>query len=376
MRIVLPFGVYTAGNTGDEATISGFACLLREMGAGTSGVWVGSRRPSLMPRAEPAFSYFGAARRDLRRYWAKSLASVHAIVGATPILDAHGDGHFAELTATVRASARRGARIGFVGVGVERLARESNRNVIRDEFSACVQQWSARSTAGRNRLLEYGVPANRVLLAADLAWLIAPAGPAFGKQYLAKLGVNTDQPLIGVNIASELFTESPSLARSLAATLDTLISERNANVLFFAHDVTEAASGDLRAAQDVISTMKQGARARVLPNEYLTPRQFMSVINCCELAFGMRYHFCVYAALERVPFVAIQNTDKVVDLCDDMGWSSHVVAPTFDAAELTAHAAQLRAASNETNHLLSASVDKMRTLALKNADALNALRTQ
>ena len=44
----------------------------------------------------------------------------------------------------------------------------------------------------------------------------------------------------------------------------------------------------------------------------------MSLIANCRLTLGMRYHFCLFSALQDVPFVALQRSDKVADLCWDL----------------------------------------------------------
>jgi 2-oxo-4-hydroxy-4-carboxy-5-ureidoimidazoline decarboxylase len=61
-------------------------------------------------------------------------------------------------------------------------------------------------------------------------------------------------------------------------------------------------------------------RAAILPNDYRTPGQMMGLIGKCQLAIGMRYHFCLFAAIQGVPFLAIKRSDKVADLCEDLRW--------------------------------------------------------
>jgi polysaccharide pyruvyl transferase WcaK-like protein len=58
-----------------------------------------------------------------------------------------------------------------------------------------------------------------------------------------------------------------------------------------------------------------------VPNEYFSPQQMMSFIACCDLTISMRYHFCLFSALQRVPFIALQRSDKVADLCVDLDWA-------------------------------------------------------
>lgn len=47
----------------------------------------------------------------------------------------------------------------------------------------------------------------------------------------------------------------------------------------------------------------------------------LSMIACCSLSMNTRYHFCLFSALQSVPFIALKRSDKVEDLCWDLDWS-------------------------------------------------------
>jgi len=46
----------------------------------------------------------------------------------------------------------------------------------------------------------------------------------------------------------------------------------------------------------------------------------MSRIGCCRVTLSMRYHFCLFSALQGVPFIAINRSGKVEDLVTDLEW--------------------------------------------------------
>lgn len=376
MRLVLPFGIYYAANTGDEATLNGLARLLGQNGYKASSTWVGTRNPEQMPRAEPSFGYFSTQRRDFRRVWAKMLGSAYAVVGGTPIQDALGDWPLGELTGVVRAVERRKAPLAFIGVGVENLHCGKKRALFASEIAPRVGYWTPRSSKGRERLIEYGVPSDRITAAADLAWLIEPATPDFGRERLQAWGVGTDRPLLGVNIAYELFDETPSLVATVAAALDAWVEQRNGRVVFFVNDVSEIADRDLAAARRIMEAMKHAGSAQPVPNEYFTPRQMMSLIGCCEQALSTHYHFCVYSALQGVPFLAMHHTDKVLDLCADMGLDDLVVRPESAASTLRDANLKLQENLSSVRTRVTDVARRMRELASRNLVGLQTLATR
>ncbi|HEY5866897.1 MAG TPA: polysaccharide pyruvyl transferase family protein, partial [Candidatus Tectomicrobia bacterium] len=58
------------------------------------------------------------------------------------------------------------------------------------------------------------------------------------------------------------------------------------------------------------------------------------LIGCCHVTVGMRYHFCLFSALQNVPFIALKRSDKVADLCWDMDWLHGVSLNPLDDSVL------------------------------------------
>lgn len=88
----------------------------------------------------------------------------------------------------------------------------------------------------------------------------------------------------------------------------------------------------------------------------------------------MRYQFCLFSALREVPFIAIQRSDKVSDLCWDIDWSARVESPGFDASEVVGHGRRLEQAGSAVEGQLKQNVQNMKVTALDNVAPLNALR--
>jgi polysaccharide pyruvyl transferase WcaK-like protein len=65
----------------------------------------------------------------------------------------------------------------------------------------------------------------------------------------------------------------------------------------------------------VVSQMAYARRATVLKGEY-SPGQMLTLIGHFVFAVGMRLHFLMFAALQRVPFVALPYASKVTGFLD------------------------------------------------------------
>lgn len=374
MRLVLPFGFYGAGNTGDEATLNGFARLLARANQPIN-VWSGSRNPAHTARTEAAFRYFSTQHFDMGRWYAKFRATAYAVAGGTPIQDVLGDWPFSELVPHLRVAERRKLPVIFVGVGIEDLRHETSRRALREEFAPRVRHWSVRSKRGRDRLIEYGVSAERVSTAADMAWLIEPSTATFGQTTLREWGLQPGGPIVAVNIANEnlVLDRHPEMTLALAAALDRLVTERSAQILFLAADVREEPEFDQAAAMKIAAAMKHRAAVKLAPNVYFTPQQLMSIIGCCQLSLSMRYHFCLFSAVQGVPFVGVQRTDKVLDLCQDLQWPALVVPPGFSPDEIVGHAVRLLDDATTLAAGLKHQAGVMKNRALLNLAAIHTL---
>jgi polysaccharide pyruvyl transferase WcaK-like protein len=373
-HLVLPFGFYGRGNIGDEATLNGFARLLA-LGGMSARVSVGSGNPALTARVEPSFSYFRTNCRDPRRWWAKLRASAHAIVGGTPIMDVLGDWPLSELTPLVRSIDHWKVPLAFIAVGIENLRLGESRRIVATEIAPRVRHWSVRCDRDRQRLVDYGVSPDVITVAADSAWLIEPVSIAFGRDYLRRLPIDLENPLIGVNLVNEnsIFDQHPQIVDALAKALDEFACKLDAQILFLSNEVRVGSGFDKAAAIQVIARMARARRTLLAPNDYLSPREMMSIIACCDLTMSMRYHFCLFSALQGVPFIAIERCDKVADLCWDIDWPARVAPLQLDPVEIVGYGMKLQDSAPTLNSQLRQTVENMRDRALCSIDALTAL---
>lgn len=375
MRLVAPFGFYGWGNIGDEATLQGFARLLARYDAKASA-WIASRDPQHTAKAEPAFRYFNAEGCSVRRWWARRRADCAAVIGGTPIMDVLGTWPLSEVVPLVAGEVDHGRPLAFVGIGTERLHREESRRIVATQLAPRVRHWSVRSPRDRERLLGWGIADDRVTVAADLAWTIDPIGAKAPSEELARLGVQSGETVVGVNVMNErhVAERAPRLFDALARLFDGLVERFAARIIFFCNEIREGESFDKAASQMVIARMARRQRAAIIPNRYRTPQEMMALIGACRVVVGMRYHFCLFAAIEGVPFVAIKRSDKVDDLCRDMGWEHGVELDEIDSPRLEDMVVDLLTDRERAVQVLLGRVPSMRDRAWRNTAALEILR--
>jgi polysaccharide pyruvyl transferase WcaK-like protein len=374
MKIVIPFGFYGWGNTGDEATLQGFARLLASYDSEATA-WVASQDSKHTAKAEPAFNYFKASGFSVRRWWARRRADCAAVVGGTPIMDMLGAWPLSEVVPIVAAEVDDGRPFSFVGIGTERLRRDESRRIIAKELAPRVRHWSVRSVSDRERLMACGVEGSRVTVAADLAWTINRIGAKPRSTELSDLGISAEDVVVGVNVTNERFVteQAPHLFDSLAHLFDQLIARFAVRVVFFCNEVREDESFDKVASQMVVARMARPERAAIMPNRYRTPQELMELIGACDVAIGMRYHFCLLAAIQGIPFVAIKRSDKIDDLCRDMSWRYGLGLAELNSSVLEAMMGELLTDPSRAVSELRDQVPRMRERAWLNSAALDSL---
>jgi hypothetical protein len=60
---------------------------------------------------------------------------------------------------------------------------------VQEQIIPNVMCWSVRSVHDQDRLLDLGVAPDLITIAADMAWLLDPAEPAYGRKVTQRLGL-------------------------------------------------------------------------------------------------------------------------------------------------------------------------------------------
>jgi polysaccharide pyruvyl transferase WcaK-like protein len=375
VTVLAPFGFYGWGNIGDESTLQGFARLVSQHSRPLD-VWVASRNSVHTARVEPSFRYYPAESPGLRGRWASHRARAQVIAGGTPIMDGLGDWPLSELVPLVQSSVRARRPMVFVGVGVETLHHERSRRLVREELAPNIAHWSVRSERDRTRLLDLAVPEARVTPAADMAWLLPPVDAEFGRKILDRLAPSSAKgPVIGVNLNLEraMASVQPRLTSIVAQALDRSIDALDARVVFLCNEVREGDTFDKATAGRTMADMTRRDRAVLVPNDYYAPQEMLSLIACCDMTVSSRYHFCLFSAIQGVPFLALNRSDKVEDLCLDLQAEAAIPLAGLDADDLYNRVARLHENRLALRPLLAEQAARLHDRARANLTALDAL---
>lgn len=374
MDLVVPFGFYGWGNIGDESTLQGFARLISHYHP-EMHVWVASRNPSHTARVEPTLKYFKAVGRDPRKWWARYRSAGQLVAGGTPIMDVLGAWPLSEVAPLVSAAHHQRKPIVFVGAGTEKLQREESRRVVSEVLAPKVLHWSARSERDKERLIDYGVLPERVAVAADLAWTLEKISRDFGETKLIELGLSVNSTFVGVNVNNEssVLAQEPRLFEKIGGFLDSLVEYYDVQILFLCNEVRDGDTYDKTASRKIINYMKHKHKAFQIPNHYWTPQQMLSLIACCCITISMRYHFCLFSALQNIPFIAIERSDKVSDLCYDMNWIYSATLANLSSGLLFNMFSEIYQRRTELVDFLKGSVELMRARATQNNLVLDIL---
>ncbi len=175
---------------------------------------------------------------------------------------------------------------------------------------------TVRENAARQVLEEAGVR-HEIQVTADPALLLRPE--PLPKQALMSETLDRDGPVVGMSVR-EPGAAAPDVSQDfyhqlLANAADYIVDRFGAQVVFVP---MERGVLDMQHSHAVISKMLCPQKATVLKGEY-TSGQLLTLIGRFDFAVGMRLHFLILAALNRVPFVALPYASKVGGFLEQMG---------------------------------------------------------
>ena len=187
------------------------------------------------------------------------------------------------------------------------------RTLVRDTLSR-VDAVTVRERRAQQILEEVGV--RDIEVTADPAFLLEPE--PLPEEALQREGLNKNRRLIGFSVR-EPGSAAPDIDEThyhalLANAADYMVDRLDADLVFVP---MEPRQKDTQHCHAVVSKMAHAHQATVLKGEY-TSGQLLSLISHFDFAVGMRLHFLIFAALNRVPFVALPYSSKVAGFLEDL----------------------------------------------------------
>jgi polysaccharide pyruvyl transferase CsaB len=319
---------YGCGNIGDEAILAALLAAVRRLRPGAEPV-VLSANPAATAEQ---YGVDAAARFSLKEI-RREMSCSHLFISG-------GGGLIQDVTSwrsplyylgLLWLAKRKGLRTAALCQGVgplrrrwlkiltARIFRRLDLVVVRDEASA--------------RLLGdiIGPSASSIHIAADAAWLLEPAPDERVAALLAKEGIDTTKPLLGVflrPLPAKRRTSSDSLWEAIAEGLRRFIEGHEAAPVF----VPMQKPADIAAAEEVMRRL--GGKAAQLKGDY-SPAELLGLTGAFQMVVGMRLHGLMFAMQMGVPPVGISYDPKVEALLEQAGLPAAFSVETPDSGALS-----------------------------------------
>jgi polysaccharide pyruvyl transferase CsaB len=174
---------------------------------------------------------------------------------------------------------------------------------------------TVRDRQSRQILEDIGLR-KEVIITADPALLLKPE--SVSNDDLINEGIFGKTRLIGMSVR-EAGVAAPNLQETnyhtlLANAADYMIERYDASILFIPMEPRES---DFQQSHLVIAKMLHPQKTSILKGNY-TSGQMLSIISKLEFAVGMRLHFLIFAAIQKIPFVALPYSSKIAGFLDDL----------------------------------------------------------
>jgi polysaccharide pyruvyl transferase CsaB len=302
-------GSYGGLNLGDEAILAG---ILKELRAAAPiDVTVFSRNPSdtlKRHRVDRAVPVREMSRDEVRPEIER--LDLLIVGGGGILFDAEAALYLREAA----LAADRGIPVMVYAVSAGPLNERHTQATVRETLNRA-QVITVRDRQARKILEDVGVT-REILVTADPALLLEPEPLPDGA--MIREGLDRQRRLVGMSVR-EPGPAAPDLEQNhyhqlLADAADFVVERFDADVVFIP---MEQRMLDLQQSHAVVARMANAQRASILKDAY-TSGQLLTLMSHFEFAVGMRLHFLIFAALQRIPFVALPYATKVSGFLEDL----------------------------------------------------------
>ncbi|TAK35793.1 MAG: polysaccharide pyruvyl transferase [Chloroflexota bacterium] len=296
-------GSYGGLNLGDEAILQ---CIVQELRRSVPvEITVFSRNPE-DTLARHQVEHAVPVRELSRREVAAEIKHLDLfILGGGGILY---DIHAATYLRDVTVAEELGVPVMVYAVGAGPLEDPSMQRLVQQ----CLDRAAAITVREREAqsVLERAGVRHDIVVTADPAFLLTPEPLA--EDTLRCEGIDEMHRLVGISVR-EPGPAAPDIREEdyhgmLAYAADYMIDRLDADLVFMP---MEPNVQDTQQSHAVMARMAYARRARLLRGDY-TPGQLLSLASHAVFSVGMRLHFLIFSALQRVPFVALPYAGKVM----------------------------------------------------------------
>lgn len=274
------------------------------------------------------------------------------------------DAHAREYLREVVIAKENSVPVFVYAIGTGPLEKSSIQEFVRDALNH-VDIITVRERGAQRVLESIGIK-KEIIVTADPALLIKPEPLPDGA--LIREQLDKKQKLVGMSVR-EPGVAAPDIDENiyhalLANAADFIVDRLDASVIFIPMEHKKL---DLQHSHAVMSQMLKPQNAWVLKDDY-TPGQMLTIMSKLDFAVGMRLHFLIFAALQKIPFVALPYSSKVGGFLEELDLTMPPIQ-LVNAGRLIAYIDYYWDAKN----LLKAKINEKLPIVQKKAKETNAM---
>ncbi|HBX75270.1 MAG TPA: polysaccharide pyruvyl transferase CsaB [Acidaminococcaceae bacterium] len=331
MSKIVISGYYGFNNAGDEALLTAILASLRAVEPKADITVISGNPGNTIAKHQVKSLYRFAAVRLLR---AIGEADLVISGGGSLLQDVTSMRSLLYYLSIIAAAKWKGRKVMLFAQGIgpirNRFMRVLTRMVVNKADLITV-----RDRDSAEELERMGVSAVKVDVTADPVLMLNPESRVAGKTILKEAGLDPYKPIIGVSV--RVWPDNQRCLKQLAAALGTLSEKYNAQIAILPLQV----SMDLKDSQLLQSYLPDiRNKVTLLQGDYST-EEFLSIIGSFRLLIGMRLHALIFAAVMKVPLMAISYDPKVDSFLKAIGAQAVGTVETLNAAKVENAAGEL-----------------------------------
>ena len=175
-------------------------------------------------------------------------------------------------------------------------------------------------------------PVDQVYQFPDIAFLFRDAGKEVGQRHLAELGLRSSgYPIVCVAPNMRVYERAQGFGAenvyiNMLVRVCRDFLNRGTNILLIPHEINpdRAVLDDRWLCQLILLSIGRSERIAAISLP-MSAEDISSMIACCELIVGSRFHAIVAALRSRIPAVAIGWSHKYDELMQDVGLGQFVL---------------------------------------------------
>ena len=331
MSKIVISGYYGFNNAGDEALLTAILASLRAIEPKADITVISGNPGNTIVKHQVKSLYRFAAVRLLR---AIGEADLVISGGGSLLQDVTSKRSLAYYLSIIAAAKWKGKKVMLFAQGIGPIRNRFMRLLTRLVVSKA-DVITVRDEDSAEELARMGVPAAKVEVTADSVLTLNPASKLDGKEILAKAGLDPYKPIIGISVRD--WPENQRCLQQLAVALGNLSERYHAQIAVLPLQM----SMDLKSSQMLVEYLPKTRNRVVLVKGNYSTEEFLSIVGSFRLLIGMRLHALIFAAVMRVPLMAISYDPKVDSFVKAIGAQAVGTVQTLESAKVEKAAEEL-----------------------------------